>query len=172
MDIIHALEDAIDTYPATNVTIAIPETLDFVSGAGPGSDVINEGDVFAFDVMVRNTGHLTMNDTALVITGSDWALVNYLAAGAAEKFQVPEKFTSKAISAPKDIAAKGQEVFGRFYMKAVNPTPSKESDSTLIVYDRPLFSIRVARFHADLADIMTGQPPGPSVDYVDVVLAI
>ena len=171
MDIIHALEDAIDTYPATNVTVAIPETLDFL-GPGPGSDVINEGDVFTFDVMVRNTGHLTMHDTTLVITGSNWALVNYLEAGAAEKFQVPEKFTSKAVSAPKDIAAKGQEVFGKFYMKAVDPTPSKESDSTLIVYDRPLFSIRVAGFHAELADVLTGQPTGPSADYVDVVLPI
>lgn len=171
MDIIHALEDAIDTYPTANVTITLPGTLDFV-GPGSGTDVINDEDVFSFDVAVRNSGHLNMKDTVLRIEGSKWALVNYQHDEATGKILVPEQFLPMALSPPQDIAAGKNAVFGKFYMKAVNPTPSRESDSTLIVYDRSLFSIRVDSFHANLADIMIGQPSGPSVDYVDVVLPI
>ena len=175
MDVIHELEHAIDIYPATNVTIDIPGTLNFVSGAGLGSDVINDGDVFAFDVTVANNGHLNMKDTVLGIAGSDWILVNYRQFKPTEKVIVPEKFLPRTVSSPKDITAGRKEVFGRFYLQAVKPTPSKQTDSTVIVYERPLLSIFVTEFQVDLADIMTGQPPpssDASVDFVDVVFAI
>jgi hypothetical protein len=77
MSIIDDIANAIETYPADEVEIAITDVA--LQTGTTGSVNVNE--VWKFKVNVTNNGHMNMNAVSLHVTGQNGALIGTAAAG-------------------------------------------------------------------------------------------
>jgi hypothetical protein len=135
MEVKQMLQDllnAIDTYPADNVTIQI------INFEEPGGH-INAGEVCTFDVRVTNNGQLDMRNLRLHVQGSQWTSVKRLPT---------DSFGSYFISGARDVDAHTAVTFGRFRMRADQGTPDGGTSN------EELISAHISSYDAGLDHIL------------------
>lgn len=134
MSTIEDLNGAIDDYANNHVEIDI---INFASVAGDGH--INVGEVWTFDVRVRNNGILDMKNFRLHVQGSTWSSVGNSDAG---------PFSGSLISSPQDVNAHSTVTFQPFYMRADAATGGGGTESEEIV------KAHTSVFDADLEHLL------------------
>lgn len=132
---INDIGDAVNTYPAANVTLSIVDLVVQPPDQGPS---VNVGETWAFQVRVANTGDLNMTDLHLHVLGLNGATVCMTANG---------NFVSSIFPVMGNVSAHSTQDTWNLYFR---PSLVKPANTALI-------SVHVESFDANLDYVLNGR---------------